>query len=254
MILFKKKKIVVDCFTYVRSVYELYSIKPAIHYFPEEIKRVPNYYDAVNPRTNISMPASTIKRCLGIIELYKHGAIIPMWTDSKFVPSNWETKKGAIFLIDNGFELTLHNTQQFPGLYVDYLPCKFGSPWRFREKNGVQFTWNPPFFNIHNTMKNFLIPPGVTSYKYQSETNINIFVNRKSEDFMVEAGTPMVHIIPITDSEVVYKNHLVDMNEFFKVGIPPEWGQLVPNRYNRWVRAQKEIEERKGKCPFGFGK
>ena len=74
------------------------------------------------------------------------------------------------------------------------------------------------------------------------------------EPFVVFGKLSKSPTIPITDSEVVYKNHLVDMNEFFKVGIPPEWGQLVPNRYNRWVRAQKEIEESKGKCPFGFGK
>jgi hypothetical protein len=252
MFFFKKSKVVVDCFTYMSSVHELYSIQPAIKYFPDDIKKVPNYYENVNKETNIPMPASTIKRCIGIIELYKHGAIIPMWTDVKFVPRNLQTKNGAAYLIDRGYELTMHDTRQFPGLYETYMPCKFGSPWRFREKTGIQFTWNAPLYNSHDTWRKYTIPPAVTSYKYQGETNINIFVDKRSDDFIIEAGTPMVHIIPMSDKEVVYKNHLVTIEEFYRIGIPPEWGQLMPNRYTRWVKTKKKLEA--SKCPFGFGK
>lgn len=39
MFWFKRKKIIVDCFTYRKSVFELYKIRKSIHFYPDVIKK-----------------------------------------------------------------------------------------------------------------------------------------------------------------------------------------------------------------------
>lgn len=252
MFWFKKKKIVVDAFTVYRSVYDLYSIKPAVFYFPEQIKRLENSYIETDSTTNVEYKLPTIKKCLGILDLYKHGFILPMWTDFVCQPQKAAENKCAPGLMQSPFMFNVHDKRQFSGLFDDHIVMKLVSPWMFREKTGVKFLWTTPSWNrVHEN--NFSHLPAVVSYEYQSQVNVNIFINKKSEDFILTSGTPMVHIIPLTEHKVEFRNHLVDIKdkEYQKLDIPYEYSSLRPDRYKRWV---KEKTNQQTKCPFGFGK
>ena len=251
MFWFKRKEIVVDAFTTHRSVYELYKPDRTIKFFPEEIKAIPNYYEEVDESTKITRTKGTIRKCIGLIYYYKTGFIIPMWTDFICQPKTAMTKETAIAMVQMPFYYNTHDRKQYPGMFQDYIHVKLTSPWLFREKTGVKFMWNSPIWNLHNHLKHFTVVPAVISFNYQCQTNVNIFIDKNSENFTIESGTPIAHITPITEHMVTIKHHLVDEKEYSKIGIPDDFSTLRPERYSRWV---KENQKSENKCPFGFGK
>lgn len=253
MFWFKKKEIIVDCFTIHQSVYELYKIRPAIKYFPEEAKAMPNFYDEIDQNTKITHQAATIRKCIGLINLYKQGFIMPMWTTFLSEPkSSWENKT-AVAMVQMPFHYQIHDRKQYGNIFEDHIHVKLEGPWRLREKTGIQFVWNSPTWNLHKQTHNFTVVPGSVSYDYQSQTNVNIFINKKPDRFTIEAGTPLVHMVPVTDKVVKLKHHLVSQQEYSKVGIPDEYDMIHPERYTRWIK-EYESNNPKAKCPFGFGK
>ena len=251
MFWFKRKEIVVDCFTPLQSVYELFKIQPAMKFFPEEFKSLPNYIDEIDDSTKIKFQSATIRKCIGLQDLYKQGFIIPMWTNLISQPKNSVLNQSAVAMISNPFRFEMHPQRQYAGVFEDYLHIKLTGVWKIREKTGIKFMFQGPAWNLHNHHKNFVVVPGVVSYNYMSQTNVNLFINKNSDDFCIDSGTPLVHIIPITDKKVTIKNHFIDDKEYSKIGIPDDFDFLKPERYLRWVK-QKQAQE--SKCPFGFGK
>jgi hypothetical protein len=67
-----------------------------------------------------------------------------------------------------------------------------------------------------------------------------MFINKNIDRFMIESGTPLVHMVPVTDKNVVLKHHLVSQQEFSKVGIPDEYDMIRPERYTRWIKENNE--------------
>ena len=251
MFWFKKKEIVVDCFTTLRSVYELYKPNLSIKFFPNEIKSISNYYTETDATTKIEYEAATIRKCIGLIDYYKSGFILPMWTDFIAQPKSGIKNETAVAMVSHPFFYNSHSRNQYPGLFEDYIHIKLSSPWLLREKTGVKFSWNSPTWNLHKHIRNFTVVPAVVSYNYQAQTNVNLFIDKNSDNFTIKSGTPLVHLIPISEHNVVLKHHLVDEKENSKIGIPDDFAQLRPERYTRWI---KESTKNKTKCPFGFEK
>jgi hypothetical protein len=92
-------------------------------------------------------------------------------------------------------------------------------------------------------------------------SNLNIFFHKNTERFTLSAGTPLVHLIPVSEKDVEIKCHQVSYQD---------WSKMVPypidvptisdgTKINRLHKDQKRAEEldkleTKGKCPFGFSK
>jgi hypothetical protein len=260
---FKKSKIVVDCFTYSPAAYELYKIRSAKVYYPEHIKKLEASVFLREQGTNIPVNYPTIKRCIAITDLYKNGFIIPFWMDFICNPIEHLQNKSALGTTDpmNQPNVTSHPQAQFPGILNNYFHVKFRGTWHCVEKTGVQFLWNSTVWNINNDVEKYIIPPGVTNFKDQYETNLNIFFHKTSDRFTLTAGTPLIHIIPLSEKDVEIKCHLISQKE---------WGEKVPypvdlptiqdgtrlNRLRKDKEHAKELDqlETKGKCPFGFTK
>lgn len=251
MFWFKRKEIVVDCFTTLRGVYELYKPERSIEFFPEQIKNINSTFDEVDEGTKITLNRPTIKSCVGVIDYYKTGFILPMWADFVCQPTTAAKNESAIALMERPFFYHSHTTNQYAGMFVDYLHVKLGSPWLFREKSGIKFGWNSAVWNLQKHVSNFVVLPGVVSYNHQCQTNVNIFVDKKSDNFILTAGTPLVHITPITENKVKLRHHLVDQNEYSKIGMPTDFPSIRPGMYNRWVRETNKVSKKR--CPFGFG-
>ena len=253
MFWFKRKEIVVDCFTPLQSVYELYKIQPAMKFFPEEFKNLPNYLDEIDPTTKIKYQTGTIRKCIGLQDLYKQGFITPMWTNLISEPKNSILNKTAVAMIGQPYGFEMHPKRQYAGVFEDYLHIKLKGVWKLKESTGVKFMIQGPVWNLHNHHKNFVVVPGIVSYNYMSQTNVNLFINKNSDDFCIDSGTPLIHTIPLTDNKVTIRTHLIDDKEYSKIGIPDDFDFIKPERYLRWVK-QKEKQEQESKCPFGFGK
>lgn len=249
MFWFKRKKIVVDCFTQSASVYGLYKPQEAIKFIPDGWKTLPKSvkvkpYEQQDPESRIEVDSATLKKCIGFINLFRNGFIIPNWCDVKV-----EIKSDGNFTYHAGgdFFANQHpNFQKWQELYEDYGHAKFASPWLLHEKSGVQFTWNQCDWHKTDVIDKFKIVSGVVDYKYQHQTNINMFI-KKNTVLEFNAGEPMVHLIPISDREIQIKTHLLDPAEFIKINRRPIH---YMNQYNTW----KKTLDANSKCPFGFGK
>lgn len=258
MFFFKKPKVVVDCFTPLESVYELYKIRKATAYFPEAIKAIPDHIMMKDRNSMIDLPSATIKRCSGIKEYYKSSAIIPFWTDFVCQPKSYLERKSAIGVMGPPFFFDQLSPDQYTGLFNDHIHVKFHNVWHIKEKTGVKFMWQAPMYNLEHHDKHFVIPPCVAYYDVQRQANLNIFIRKESEDFTISGGEPLVMITPMTEKNVEYRCHLVDIPEFKKQGTPPDeftfFSLSRTSRYQRELKKAKEMDKKEKKCPFGFGK
>jgi hypothetical protein len=260
---FKKSKITVDCFTYSPAAYELYKIRSAKVYYPEHIKKLNSGINIQEPNTNIVYSRPTIKRCVGLNDLYKKGFIIPFWMDFICQPKEHAENKSALGTTDTWHQSNIvhHFPVQYPGVFTNYFHVKFRGPWHIKEKIGVDFLWNATTWNINNDVEKYIIPPAIINFTNNCETNLNIFFCKDLEPFTLSAGTPLIHIIPLSEKDVEVKCHLVSHQEWISKSPYPDDMPTVQdgtrlNRLRKDRQNAKELDqlENKGKCPFGFTK
>ncbi len=247
MFWFKKKEIVVDCFTVNPTIYTCNPIAPANNFFPAEWKSHPKFirtkYHSDNT-SNLEVDLPTIKKCIGFINLYNVGFMIPSWCDFGI-----EIREDGSYTYHNAGDLRIDQHPRFQvwdTLYKDYGHAKIGSPWLLKEKTGVQFSWHQCDWHKTDVIDKFKIVSGVVDFKYQHQTNVNMFI-KKGSSVNFNAGEPLAHLIPISDSNVKIKNHLIDGIEMSKI-------DFRPTQYSNQYRKMKNVIENKSKCPFGFGK
>jgi hypothetical protein len=260
---FKKSKITVDCFTYSPAAYELYKIRSAKVYYPEHIKKLEAGIEMRDPATNVPISMPTIKRCVAITDLYKKGFIIPFWMDFVCNPIEHVQQRSELGATDPRHEHNIirHLPSQYPGILDNYLHIKFRGAWNFVEKTGVDFLWNPAAWNINNDVEKFVIPPGIINFKDQYETNLNMFFHKNAERFTLSAGTPLVHLIPLSEKDVEIKCHQISFQDWsamvpYPVDVPTISDGTKINRLHKDKKRAEELDnlETKGKCPFGFKK
>jgi len=263
MFWFKKKKLVVDCFTWDEAAFKVYPVRKSLPFYPDIIKKMPSSVTMKDNQTNVDVPLATIKQCSGISGLYKYGAIIPFWTDYICQPKRSLENKSAFGVSAGNKQPAEHPRIQYPGLFDDFVNVKIDGVWNFVEPKGTKFIVMPTVYNLNNFNYNFIVPPALSYFDIQAQCNLQLFVRKDSPDFTILAGTPILQVIPLVDNdrEVEYKNHLVDVSEFARKGaIPwnmPEIGVGTRNnRYRKLMEENKKMDEieKKSKCPFGFGK
>lgn len=251
LFLFKKKKIVLDCFTIRPYVYEYSKVDYAQKFFPQWWKDIPKYH---HPKGQL-VEHSTMKYCTGFIEQFKHGLIIPLWSDLavEIGPINEQKNKYRYQFGDNYNAAIVHPEYQ----RGDYLPdthyqhLKLACPWEFKCNKDIkwQFMMNPYLFE---DIPNFFMIPGILDYKYQYGTNINVIFKRTKEyqKFRMNIGQPLVQVIPLTEEPFEIRYHLIDEKEHEKM-----FGHYTKlkfhNLYKNFKKITKEKEaQEKSKCPF----
>ena len=250
----KPSVINVDCFTSNPMLYNNYRIDKASKFFPDEIKQMPNYVDLKAnhyPDSKLMQELPTIRKCIGVKDLFSYGYILPSWSDIKLEV----TDNGDLFYTDSvssaSGTLTLqqHDRIQYgSGIYKNRIHAKLICPWYLSEKNGIKFTWNMCDWNRTDTADDIRILSGVIDFKYQHQLNVNAFI-RKGSIISYNTGDPLVHMIPITDKKEVFKYHLVDNSEYVSMNRNTNIETSYSN--HRKMKAHDVTEK---KCPFGFGK
>ena len=206
---FLKKKIYIDFITTSQIAYDYNPIKKSIHFLPDWFKKLPKEY------MNDFFPTSTLKRCPGIVDLYKKGMIMPLWSDLALKTESNPTDMRYQFA-DQESKIEFHDPRQ-RGAYLPsdkYINFKIISPWLAETKENISWllapcTWNYNPFNFH-------IVKGVINFKYVQFIQVQSFIPFTDSSFIIEQGTPLLQIIPLSDREVEIKTHLVDHNDFEK--------------------------------------
>lgn len=250
MFFFKRKQIIIDCFVVNPTIHDYYPIQSANKFFPDGWKKHPRskkikLHEYVEPSSNIEVELPTIKKCIGFIDLFSSGFIIPAWCD--FGIEFQENGKMTYHANGNTVIEQHPRWQVWNDLYSDYGHAKVISPWILHEKDGVKFSWHQCDWNNTQYLDRVRIVSGVVDYKYQHQTNINMFI-KKGSIVNFSANQPLVHLIPISERDVKIKTHLVTPDEIMKKDYKPS---QYMNQYNF---AKKVIDNKESKCPFGFGK
>jgi len=218
----KKNWIDVFCYTNNINAYEYFPIRKARDFIPQWWKDIPNamYDESSNHRTQAFLK-STMKRCPGIMEYYKKGFMIPLWSDIEFIITDDE---------DGNDIMMTHAADQTPiephpsyqkGSFLssgDWFHNKLVSPWKIETKEPLDFLYLQPHWNLNELNKNFVIPNGhIQFYEGNSSTHIQMFINKSSDQVInITAGTPILHLVPLTEKKI--KVHSIyDEDRFYKL-------------------------------------
>lgn len=248
MFFFKRKKVTVDCFINNPVIYELFKIDHAHKFAPKEWKQLPPFVEMKSlqdPGSKEMIPVPTSKRCVGIVNLFTSGFILPSWTDFKI-----EMKQDGLFYKHdpmNNLDASPHpKFMYWKELYDGYQHVKLASPWIIKEKTGVNFSWQQCTY--HNTERhaNYHALSAIIDFKAQHNSHVNMFI-QKGTTVEFKAGEPLVQLLPLTEREVELKCHLVDQQEYARLA----------NAYSiksMWYGQHRELYNQKteSKCPFGF--
>lgn len=251
-LLFPKKKLVIKAYTYNSCAYTNFSVARAHSFYPEWWKKLaPTYKEQQDA---LSLEWSTMKRCTGVIDNYKHGIIVPMWSDVKLrvmEDGSWVGKMADTTSRPMESHPTWQWQQQDNPEFNHLVHIKFVSPWVFEDvnKTGVEFIMSGCYWNHLSLLDYLHICPGVINFKFQHGVHINAFLSKTPREFLIPANTPMIHLIPITQRPLELQVELVDFSKWAQINDRFSAPSVFNNKYQTFKKIQIEKER---KCPFGF--
>jgi hypothetical protein len=68
-----------------------------------------------------------------------------------------------------------------------------------------------------NSLKDYTVLNGVIDFRYQATSNINLMIPMPEttyKEFLIPVGTPLVHLVPLTEEKIEFKSHLISKEEF----------------------------------------
>ena len=157
---------------------------------------------------------SNTKHCVGIINSFTTGFILPAWTEMaiSITPERWEARAA-----DRKTPMDVHPNGQAKGFYSNYIFLKIVSPWVIEcSEKGIDLMFNFPFYH-YTEPREYITPSGITSptnKKYS--TNVFVFFKKDYFKCMIGLNDPLLHIIPITDREYTIKTEVLSYSEFNK--------------------------------------
>lgn len=244
---FKKNKIYVDCFTTSEFQLNACPITRSTKQFPEWWKKIPGTI-SFEEENGISIDRSTIKRCIGILDLYKNSFTLPMWSDFKIEIGEENNMSFMRWYISDDTEIARHDSRQWANNFSNFKQIKLMSPWKLKEKTGCKFAFVSPSWTLLENLKDLHIMPGIVDYKYQHSTHVNMFVPYQIGQHIIKVGTPLAHIIPLTEKSVEFNCHAIDEIEYKKMSSRTKYSTFNGG-YSLLKKAVEETESKK-KCPF----
>jgi hypothetical protein len=222
MFFFKKKKFTLTCLTYDPMIVATAPILPALKFYPDWLKKMPSQRieEKRNPGTGAvhNIPSGTLKGCPGVIDYFKTGFMAPLWTDASCIVE--PDGKYSFISADNPFALESHWPGQWDG-FRGYQHVKIILPWYLEEKTGLKFLLQKPYWTTNDDPLwiNKLAPAGgVIDFNSQHCLHLHTFMElpQVRQEFIMKLGTPLIHLIPLTDSEVELKIDVIDEQTWIK--------------------------------------
>ena len=223
--LFKKPPITVDFFTIDPQVYNYYPVCKSTEIIPDWWKSLKRYenrnFIKTDSKENLFAKASA-KNCVGFNKLISNSFSIKLHTDISFIVKDdnyyWSSSSVSPHLEYLRTDIVIdHNHQQSGNFFKEnFYHAKINVPWQVRCREEINFyinmwdwTSNIPFLKSIG---------GVVDFKYQNSINLNFFMSKGlNYQFLLNAGIPLIQIIPLTEKTIKIKNHLIDQKEYNKI-------------------------------------
>jgi len=207
----KKSSLVIDCFTDSRTAFEYSKIDFANKFLPDWWKKLPKQIDAT------FYPIPTMKTCAGVINLYRTGLVLPMWSELAVKVGRVGSRDIAWQYADLASNAEVHTPDQYGDYYPTekYAHLKLTSPWFINYNKSVKTLWSQPTFSMES-LGDYVMLPGVVDLQASPTVNVNFFFIRdRYEDKVVNINfnQPVAQIIPLTDKKIELKHHLISNQE-----------------------------------------
>jgi hypothetical protein len=244
---FKKKEIILDCFTDCPGTYEF--AKPDFAY-----KFFPNWF--LNLKKTVAHKGNdipTIRECHSFKRYYTSNTIvIPMpymatieIGTTKNPYYEWQSHQKEKFL----FKHFVGQTNGF--VEDDHFFTKISPPWKFRTNKFVEFLWSDPVWNRPNPL-DYSILPATIDFKYQFDIQVNLLFKYKEapQNISFSTGQALVMLAPLFDKAIKIKHHLVDQK--ITQGLTTVGASATKKSYLQKKQVIKAAEKRDAmkKCPF----
>jgi hypothetical protein len=250
----KRKEIVLDCFTYLPSVYELAKPDFSYKFFPEWFLKLPKEI------TKEGRKGDTLKSCRAFKDIYSKNTIT--------IPSSFEVKIkvfpdrhfewALLGAVDETAPGVVHPPEQTTGMYDEnlYQHFKFPTAWTLKTNKFVNFVWLDMVWNRREVL-DYCVLPGIVDYKYQPDTMVNIIFKYRPEEYTITIpyADPVAMLAPMEDCSIKIKHHLETykyVNSVNSSFYNPET-EGSAKKYTRNKRFIDNAEKRDAmtKCPFG---
>lgn len=266
MFWFKRKKIVLDCYTVDPFAFEYCQISKATNHYPEWWQNLPGTKSKIFDGSITPTSFATAKHCRGFIDLYRKSFILPMWGN---ILMDVGSREDRMFSWRCNFDAAYsdapvlhHLAEQIEG-YVDtsFQHIKLASPWLLdTNKKYVGFLMHDPLWN-RSDLTEYSILSGVLDFKYQASSNVNLIAQfkEKPRKIHLRPGEPIAMLTPLSDNDIDVKCHLIDKSDIHRHTMQQRiFFPVSDNEQVKYSTVKKFIdkheENNKPKCPFGFGK
>ena len=247
---FKRKKIILDCFTADAFSYEYCKIERAVKHYPDW------WLDLPSENKNVNM-----KSCRGFTNMYTNSYIIPFWTTvsidvDSIAEKKFQWKASGLYseIIQSSTRkiIVSHHRDQTGNFLKsgNYQHIKLLSSWSIRSKSDTKFFYSDPMWH-KDDLNIFTVLPGIVEYKYNQSTEFNIMFEYKPMPYTIEftPGMPLAMLTPLTEDEIEFRHHLVTPNEmiyeFERFGFNKD-----ANRFNLRKKFMDKAHNNTQTCPF----
>lgn len=166
----------------------------------EASKFIPSYFRSLPSYVSGDLTSATAKKCIPFLEAVSAGFIIPLCTDVMITVKDgdicWHTPDKSP--ISNIIEThTYDQIENYPLASEPYgkMPLKFVNPWVIKTPKSVSCLFTPCLNHFENR---FLTVSGIVDTdNYYNSVNFPFIWTGGEGQFLLEKGTPLVHVIPI---------------------------------------------------------
>ena len=230
--MFYKNQINIECITCHEELIDLVPITHGSKNFPTWFKKL------ITPTNQ----QSNVKKCPGIIDLYKKSILINAWQDFSIdvnsVGQYQVNCPNGLWGVDS-HPIEVQATNAWPG----YLHLKLKSPWFIKEGSGVSWLMTQNVWG-QNDPNEFVIIPGVVEFRANRTSNVHMLIkipNQGNKHIDIKAGDPLVTLTPCSNKKINLKTSLVDFEKLKNVAGGYQFS------VTDWYFRKRKMYELKGK-------
>lgn len=243
----------IQFFCTIPGVAETFPIIEAKNYKPEWTKAA--IQDLINKKNNVininTGRFTHLSYCPGIFDLFKTGYIVPMWYDiyiktEKNKPGfSWTIADRSFSTLSDIKFIDTHSEEM-----TNFIPkrkgtinniVKINTPWNVIVPENLKFLCLPISYPDHFDYES---TSGVYDPSQSSEINIQMNWNVEEGEILIKAGTPLMHIIPLSEKTFKLENRTatekdlkwVRVNKYMKTFSFATTRHLVQKLYKKFFK------------------